>query len=138
MKNRHWQAWILFKCLTNLIIIEWCRWYAALGMFDISIKHMLEVLVCSHQSKATQELFLRDFLQIVQVSVLTKSLYDVLTVKELVDLYINSRIFHVVLFGCYRKSVQLLRFWGFSCPLSSYLHSRSSLKIIELMHLQQL
>ncbi|KAJ6316520.1 hypothetical protein OIU78_019740 [Salix suchowensis] len=27
---------------------------------------MLEVLACSHQSKATQELFLRDFLQIVQ------------------------------------------------------------------------
>ncbi|KAM7499968.1 hypothetical protein LguiA_024382 [Lonicera macranthoides] len=41
-------------------------WYATLGMFDVAIKHMLEVLACSHQSKATQELFLRDFLSIVQ------------------------------------------------------------------------
>ncbi|XP_059646575.1 uncharacterized protein LOC132293217 [Cornus florida] len=42
------------------------KWYAFLGMFDVSIKHMLEVLACGHQSKMTQELFLRDFLQIVQ------------------------------------------------------------------------
>ncbi|XAR64788.1 hypothetical protein NMG60_11008624 [Bertholletia excelsa] len=42
------------------------KWYAFLGMFDVAIKHILEVLACSHQSKATQELFLRDFFQIVQ------------------------------------------------------------------------
>lgn len=42
------------------------KWYAGLGLFDVAVTHMLEVLVCSHQSKATQELFLRDFLQIVQ------------------------------------------------------------------------
>lgn len=42
------------------------KWYAVLGKFDVAIKNMLEVLECSHQSKATQELFLRDFFQIVQ------------------------------------------------------------------------
>lgn len=36
-------------------------------MFDVAITHMLEILACGHQSKATQELFLRDFFQIVQV-----------------------------------------------------------------------
>ncbi|GLT94814.1 hypothetical protein SLE2022_125350 [Rubroshorea leprosula] len=42
------------------------QWYAFLGMYDIAVTHMLEVLACSHQSKTNQELFLRDFLQIVQ------------------------------------------------------------------------
>ncbi|KAL8527010.1 hypothetical protein ACS0TY_016031 [Phlomoides rotata] len=42
------------------------KWYAILGVFDEAIKHMLEVLACGHQSKATQELFLKDFFQIIQ------------------------------------------------------------------------
>ncbi|XP_077245173.1 tetratricopeptide repeat (TPR)-like superfamily protein isoform X2 [Tasmannia lanceolata] len=42
------------------------KWYALLGIFDVAIKHMLEVLACTHQSLTTQELFLRDFLHIVQ------------------------------------------------------------------------
>ncbi|KAI3473381.1 hypothetical protein Pfo_030671 [Paulownia fortunei] len=42
------------------------KWYAFLGMFDEAIKHVLEVLACGHQSKATQELFLRDFFRIMQ------------------------------------------------------------------------
>ncbi|KAK6131593.1 hypothetical protein DH2020_034607 [Rehmannia glutinosa] len=42
------------------------KWYAFLGMFDEAIKHILEVLACGHQSKATQELFLWDFFRIVQ------------------------------------------------------------------------
>lgn len=42
------------------------QWYAFLGMYDIAVTHMLEVLGCSHQSKTNQELFLRDFLQVVQ------------------------------------------------------------------------
>lgn len=42
------------------------KWYAFLGISDEAIKHMLEVLACGHQSKTTQELFLRDFFQIVQ------------------------------------------------------------------------
>ncbi|CAA0837822.1 Tetratricopeptide repeat (TPR)-like superfamily protein [Striga hermonthica] len=42
------------------------KWYASLGMFDEAIKHILEVLLCGHQSKATQELFLQEFLRIVQ------------------------------------------------------------------------
>ncbi|KAI3471884.1 hypothetical protein Pfo_028572 [Paulownia fortunei] len=45
------------------------KWYAFLGMFDEAIKHVLEVLACGHQSKATQELFLRDFFRIMQASV---------------------------------------------------------------------
>ncbi|OMO68610.1 Tetratricopeptide-like helical [Corchorus olitorius] len=44
------------------------QWYGFLGMYDIAVSHMLEVLASSHQSKKTQELFLRDFLQTVQKS----------------------------------------------------------------------
>ncbi|CAN1772471.1 Trafficking protein particle complex subunit 8 [Linum perenne] len=44
------------------------QWFALLGMYDVAVKHMLEVLACSHQSKTTQELFLREFLQIFQVT----------------------------------------------------------------------
>ncbi|RYR02888.1 hypothetical protein Ahy_B06g081723 isoform L [Arachis hypogaea] len=46
-----------------------CRWYASLGMYDVAVKHMMKILACSHQSKATQELFLSDFLQTVKVIV---------------------------------------------------------------------
>ncbi|XP_012074301.1 trafficking protein particle complex subunit 8 isoform X2 [Jatropha curcas] len=42
------------------------QWYAFLRLYDVAASHMLEVLTCSHQSKTTQELFLREFLQIVQ------------------------------------------------------------------------
>ncbi|KAL1813358.1 hypothetical protein ACET3Z_023423 [Daucus carota] len=42
------------------------KWYAFLDTFDVAIKNMLEILACGHQSKATQELFLKDFFQIVQ------------------------------------------------------------------------
>lgn len=42
------------------------KWYAILGMFDEAIKHVLEVLACGHQAKFTQELFLREFFQIIQ------------------------------------------------------------------------
>ncbi|PSS15857.1 Trafficking protein particle complex subunit like [Actinidia chinensis var. chinensis] len=42
------------------------KWYAILGLFDVAINHIMEVLACSHQSKKTQELFLRDFFQVVQ------------------------------------------------------------------------
>ncbi|XLR13822.1 hypothetical protein HN51_034720, partial [Arachis hypogaea] len=43
------------------------QWYASLGIYDVAVKHMMEILACSHQSKATQELFLSDFLQTVKV-----------------------------------------------------------------------
>lgn len=42
------------------------QWYASLGMYDVAVANMLNVLACSEQSKATQELFLRDFLHTVQ------------------------------------------------------------------------
>ncbi|KAL7096493.1 hypothetical protein ACP275_10G083100 [Erythranthe tilingii] len=42
------------------------KWYAFLGMSDEGIKHLLEVLACGHQSKATQELFLREFFRIIE------------------------------------------------------------------------
>ncbi|KAG8648726.1 trafficking protein particle complex subunit 8 isoform X2 [Manihot esculenta] len=42
------------------------QWYAFLGMYDVAFTHLLEVLTCSHQSKTTQELFLREFLEVVQ------------------------------------------------------------------------
>nr|GEV78526.1 trafficking protein particle complex subunit 8 isoform X1 [Tanacetum cinerariifolium] len=42
------------------------KWYANLGRFDVAMKHMLEILACSHQSKIMQELFIKDFFQILQ------------------------------------------------------------------------
>ncbi|KAG0478781.1 hypothetical protein HPP92_013500 [Vanilla planifolia] len=42
------------------------RWYAFIGIFDASLKHMLEVLACSHQSVTTQDLFLGHFFQTVE------------------------------------------------------------------------
>ncbi|KAK9072718.1 hypothetical protein SSX86_009153 [Deinandra increscens subsp. villosa] len=42
------------------------KWYAFLGRFDVAMKHMLEILSCSHQSKTMQELYMRDFFQILQ------------------------------------------------------------------------
>ncbi|KAM6571414.1 hypothetical protein CsatA_015494 [Cannabis sativa] len=42
------------------------QWYAILGNYDLAASHVLEVLACSHQSKATQDIFLKHFLQIVQ------------------------------------------------------------------------
>ncbi|KAL9264874.1 Trafficking protein particle complex subunit 8-like protein [Drosera capensis] len=42
------------------------RWFASLGEFDVAMGHMLEILACGHQSQATQELFLRDFLAVVE------------------------------------------------------------------------
>lgn len=42
------------------------RWYAFLGISDVAIRHMLEVLACSHQSLTTQDLFLREFFQTVE------------------------------------------------------------------------
>ncbi|MED6136368.1 hypothetical protein PIB30_055534 [Stylosanthes scabra] len=44
------------------------QWYASLGMCDVAVQNMMEILACSHQSKATQELFLGDFLQTVEVN----------------------------------------------------------------------
>ncbi|KAL3628138.1 hypothetical protein CASFOL_027184 [Castilleja foliolosa] len=41
-------------------------WYSFLGVFDEAVKHILEVLTCGHQSKHTQELFLREFFRIFQ------------------------------------------------------------------------
>ncbi|KAK8963015.1 hypothetical protein KSP40_PGU012905 [Platanthera guangdongensis] len=42
------------------------RWYAFVGIFDESMKHMLEVLACNHQSLVTQDLFLKNFFAIVE------------------------------------------------------------------------
>ncbi|KAG1348154.1 trafficking protein particle complex subunit 8 [Cocos nucifera] len=52
--------------ITNHVHFNIGRWYAFLGMFDVAIKHMLEVLACSHQSLATQTIFLNDFFRVVQ------------------------------------------------------------------------
>ncbi|KAJ9554786.1 hypothetical protein OSB04_009400 [Centaurea solstitialis] len=42
------------------------KWYAVLGKFDVAMKHMLEIVACSHQTKSMQELFMKDFFQILQ------------------------------------------------------------------------
>ncbi|KAK6944126.1 LOW QUALITY PROTEIN: TRAPP III complex, Trs85, partial [Dillenia turbinata] len=56
-------AWSRIK---DRVYFDTARWYAVLGIFDVAVQHMLEVLACSHQSKSIQELFLSDFLQLVQ------------------------------------------------------------------------
>ncbi|KFK25856.1 hypothetical protein AALP_AA8G171200 [Arabis alpina] len=42
------------------------QWYAVVGMHDVAVRNMLKVLDCGYQSKATQEIFLRDFFDIVK------------------------------------------------------------------------
>ncbi|ONM10029.1 Tetratricopeptide repeat (TPR)-like superfamily protein [Zea mays] len=42
------------------------RWYGVLGILDVAIKHLLEVIACSHQSLTTQNMFLNDFFHYVQ------------------------------------------------------------------------
>ncbi|XP_010549893.1 PREDICTED: trafficking protein particle complex subunit 8 isoform X2 [Tarenaya hassleriana] len=42
------------------------QWYALVGKYDVAVRNMLEVLDCGYQSKATQEIFLRDFFDIVK------------------------------------------------------------------------
>ncbi|ESQ41618.1 hypothetical protein EUTSA_v10012466mg [Eutrema salsugineum] len=42
------------------------QWYAIVGMHDVAVRNMLKVLDCGYQSKATQEIFLRDFFNIVK------------------------------------------------------------------------
>lgn len=57
-----------FIQLHGHVLNDFFRCYAALGMSDEAFNHMIEVLACAHQSKATQELFVRDFFRIVQVA----------------------------------------------------------------------
>ncbi|OEL35037.1 Trafficking protein particle complex subunit 8 [Dichanthelium oligosanthes] len=42
------------------------RWYGVLGILDVAIKHLLEVIACSHQSLVTQNMFLTDIFNYVQ------------------------------------------------------------------------
>ncbi|XP_018445909.2 uncharacterized protein LOC108817661 isoform X2 [Raphanus sativus] len=42
------------------------QWYAIVGMNDVAVRNMLRVLDCGNQSKSTQEIFLRDFFNIVK------------------------------------------------------------------------
>ncbi|CAK9152962.1 unnamed protein product [Ilex paraguariensis] len=86
------------------------KWYAFLGMFDMAIKHLLEVLACSHQSKMTQELFLRDFFQIVQ-----EPLHSAVMLEQASYCYLFSKPpmlrkygFHLILSGdLYKKCDQM-------------------------------
>ncbi|XP_056158756.1 uncharacterized protein LOC115671467 isoform X2 [Syzygium oleosum] len=42
------------------------QWYSFLGLYDSAVSHLLKVLSCGHQSKTTQEFFLKIFLQTVE------------------------------------------------------------------------
>lgn len=44
------------------------QWYSFLGLYDSAVSHLMEILSCGHQSKTTQEFFLKTFLQTVQKS----------------------------------------------------------------------
>ncbi|XP_019455479.1 PREDICTED: trafficking protein particle complex subunit 8-like isoform X1 [Lupinus angustifolius] len=73
------------------------QWYASLGMYDVAVKHMMEILACSHQSKSTQELFLGDFLQIVektgQTFEVTKLQLPVINIPSLKVIFEDYRTF---------------------------------------------
>ena len=57
----------MYQVYDFLYKVIFYRWYASLGLYDVAVTQMLEILDCNHQSKATQELFLKDFLKIIQV-----------------------------------------------------------------------
>ncbi|XP_074281590.1 uncharacterized protein LOC141606378 isoform X2 [Silene latifolia] len=59
-KGTHWGL------IRDHIHFQLGKWFALLGFFDVAIQHMVEVLDCTHQSKAAQEIFLGDFLELVQ------------------------------------------------------------------------
>ncbi|KAL5060385.1 hypothetical protein RYX36_031989 [Vicia faba] len=73
------------------------QWYAALGMYDVAVKHMMEILACSHQSKTTQELFLSDFLQVVEKTgrtfEVTKLQLPVINISSLKVIFEDHRTF---------------------------------------------
>lgn len=52
-------------------------------MLDVAIDHMVEVLACSHQTAATQKLFLNDFLRIVQVACISQLRFFLASAKEI-------------------------------------------------------
>ncbi|XP_045795851.1 trafficking protein particle complex subunit 8 [Trifolium pratense] len=73
------------------------QWYASLGMYDVAVKHMTEILACSHQSKTTQELFLGDFLQVVEKTghtfEVTKLQLPVINISSLKVIFEDHRTF---------------------------------------------
>ncbi|XP_057438916.1 uncharacterized protein LOC130730816 isoform X2 [Lotus japonicus] len=73
------------------------QWYASLGMYDVAVKHMTEILACSHQSKTMQEIFLSDFLQIVQKTgrtfEVTKLQLPVINISSLKVIFEDHRTF---------------------------------------------
>ncbi|RDX88744.1 Trafficking protein particle complex subunit 8, partial [Mucuna pruriens] len=73
------------------------QWYASLGMYDVAVKHMMEILACSHQSKTTQELFLGDFLQTVEKTgrtfEVTKLKLPVINISSLKVIFEDYRTF---------------------------------------------
>lgn len=76
------------------------RWYASLGLYDVAVTQMLEILDCNHQSKATQELFLKDFLKIIQVPPCA-SYFLYLSTVTFLSVCINSKAFGFSLFLCF-------------------------------------
>ncbi|XVE96276.1 hypothetical protein REPUB_Repub02eG0207200 [Reevesia pubescens] len=87
------------------------QWYALLGMYDVAVTHMLEVLASSHQSKTMQELFLRDFLQIVQKTGKTfevlKLQLPVINISSLKVIFEDHRTYASAAAASVRESVWL-------------------------------
>ncbi|KAG6469794.1 hypothetical protein ZIOFF_070725 [Zingiber officinale] len=50
----------------DLISFHLLTWYSFIGVLDLAIKHMLEVMACSHLSLDTQNVFLNEFSHVVQ------------------------------------------------------------------------
>ncbi|CAL0326705.1 unnamed protein product [Lupinus luteus] len=85
------------------------QWYASIGMYDVAVKHMMEVLACSHQSKSTQELFVGDFLKAVEKTgrtfEVTKLQLPVINISSLKVIFEDYRTFGSPLAANTRESL---------------------------------
>ncbi|XP_073005492.1 uncharacterized protein [Typha latifolia] len=73
------------------------RWYGLIGLFEVAVKHMLEVLACSQQSSVTQNMFLTEFFNFVQSMGKTADVYKlqlpVINVSSLKVVYEDHRTY---------------------------------------------
>ncbi|KAG6529420.1 hypothetical protein ZIOFF_011618 [Zingiber officinale] len=79
----------------DLISFHLLTWYSFIGVLDLAIKHMLEVLACSHLSLATQNAFINEFSHVVQsmgmkFEILIASIEVSIDVVEINDEYFTN------------------------------------------------
>ena len=122
-------AHFTLACKLSLTLVVWIRWYGVLGIFDVAIKHLLEVIACSHQSLTTQSIFLNDFFHFVQV--IDQPDYDL---HPLYRIFVANSVFSFV----YRVRGKNLTYTSFNFLFSTCHHSELYMKIIARMHQMQM